>query len=66
MFQDIKRGNSTYQIPFTGIPFGILGKKTVDCTHGVHHCMSTKKRVLEEKIKKVRVIVNFSPVRETF
>ena len=66
MFEDIKRKNLTYQIPFTSIPVVILGKKKMDCTHGVDRCISTKKRILEEKIKKVRVIVNFSPVREKF
>ena len=66
MFQDIKRRNSTYQIPFTGIPFVIIGKKKTDCIHRVDRCISTKKRTLEEKIEKVRVIVNFSSVREKF
>ena len=40
MFQNEKRENSTYQTPFTGISFVILGKKNMDCTHGEDRCTS--------------------------
>ena len=66
MFQNEKRENSTYQIPFTGISFVILGKKNMDCTQGVDRCTSFEEEDAGGKIKKVRVIVNFFPVRENF
>ena len=59
LFQDVKRENSTCQTSFTGIPFVILGKKIMYCTHGVDSYISTKQKILEEKIEKLRTIVNF-------
>ena len=49
----MKRKGSTQQIPFTGVPFVILGMKRLDYSHGVDRCTSTKKKRLERKIKKV-------------
>ena len=51
LFEDVKRPDSSIQIPYTGIPFVILGKKNLDCTHGVDRCLSTKKKRLEAKFK---------------
>ena len=36
----------------------------MDCTYGVDHCISAKRRIPKEKIRKTRTIGNFSPVRE--
>ena len=49
----MKRKGSTQQIPFTGFPFVILGTKRLDCTHEVDQYTSTRKKILEEKIKQV-------------
>lgn len=48
----------------TAIPFVIIGKKKMDCTHGVDSYISIKKRMLEERIKKDRTILNYYPVKE--
>jgi len=53
LFEDIKNDKYLQQIPFTGVPFIILGKKRYDCTHGVDRGISTKKKYKEEKLKKV-------------
>ena len=59
------RGNSTYQIPFTGIPFVILKKKYGLYT-GNRSLHINKKENAGEENKKVRAIVNFSPAKERF
>ena len=41
------------QIEFLGIPFIIMGKKKIDCTHGVDRNRSLKKKRLDEKAEKV-------------
>ena len=52
LFEGVKRKGSSQQIPFTGVPFVILGMKRLDYTHEVDRCASTKKK-LEKKIKQV-------------
>ena len=54
LFEDIKRGHSARQIYFTGVPFIIMGMKRLDCAHGVDHCVSSKKKRSENKIKHVK------------
>ena len=41
LFEDVQRKDSATQIPFTGTPFIILGKKKLGCTHGVDGCISS-------------------------
>lgn len=54
LFEDVKTKELQQQISFTGVPFVILGKKSLDCTHGVDHGISKKKKRADEKsIKKV-------------
>lgn len=36
----------------------------MDCTHGVDSYISIKRRMLEERIKKDRTILNYYPVKE--
>ena len=43
LFEDIKVEGSEQQIKFNGSPFIILGKKLLDCTHGVDHAIARKK-----------------------
>ena len=45
------RKGSTQQIPFTGVPFVILGMEGLGCTHVVDRCSSTKKKRSDKKIK---------------
>ena len=54
LFEDIKRGHSARQIHFTGVPFIIMGMKRLDCAHGLDHCVSSKKKRTENKIKQVK------------
>ena len=44
LFESVKRKGSSQQIPFTGVPFVILGMNRLDCTHGVDRCALTKKK----------------------
>ena len=53
LFEDIKRPDTAQQIPFTGVPFVILSKKRLDCTHGVDYNISTKNKRQEAKRSKV-------------
>ena len=68
LFEDLKREDSVNQIFFVGHPFIILGKKFMDCTHGVDHCVSTKKKLLEKKIKVVcyKYLIFFQIYSENF
>ena len=54
LFEDIKREGTQQQIVFTGIPFVILGKKILDCSHGVDREISTKKKRRDAKVKQVK------------
>ena len=57
LFEDIKVEGSEQQITFNGSQFIILGKKLLDCTHGVDHAVSREKQKIEEKVNnKVRII----------
>ena len=49
----VKRQGSSQQIPFTGVPFVILGMNRLDCTHGVDRYTSTKEKRLEKKVKQL-------------
>ena len=49
LFEDVKNVNSSRQIEFTGVPFVILGSKMMDCTHGIDHTLSRKRKKLEQK-----------------
>lgn len=51
LFEDIKNKESLQQILWSGTPFVIVGKKSLDCTHGVDHGISKKKKIQDEKIK---------------
>ena len=53
LFDDVQRKDSTTQIPFTGTPFIIIGKKKLDCTHGVDRCILSKRKCLQAKLSKV-------------
>ena len=53
LFKDVQQKDSTTQIPFTGTPFIILGKKKLDCTHGVDRYISSKRKHLQAKLSKV-------------
>ena len=56
LFEDIKRGHSVWQIYFTGVPFIIMGMKRLNCAHGVNHCVSSKKKRMENKIEQVKAL----------
>ena len=43
LFQDVIKKGVKSQIPFTGYPFVILGKKRLECTHGVDRNSSKRK-----------------------
>ena len=49
LFEEVKNVNSSRQIEFTGVPFVILGSKMMDCTHGIDHTLSRKRKKLEQK-----------------
>ena len=49
LFEDVKQPNQRQQIEFSGIPFIIIGKKALDCTHGTDHSISTKKKAEAKK-----------------
>ena len=51
LFEDIKSAHSLQQIRWSGNPFIIIGKKSLDCTHGVDHSLSKKQKIKENKIK---------------
>ncbi|XP_057292167.1 uncharacterized protein LOC130614741 [Hydractinia symbiolongicarpus] len=51
LFEDIKNKESPQQILWSGTPFLIVGKKSLDCTHGVDHGILKKKKIQDEKIK---------------
>ncbi|XP_057296487.1 uncharacterized protein LOC130625411 [Hydractinia symbiolongicarpus] len=51
LFEDIKNKESPQQILWSGTPFVIVGKKSLDCTHGVDHGILKKKKIQDEKIK---------------
>ena len=53
LFEDVQRKNSATQFPFTGTPIIILGKKNLDCTHGVDRYISSKRKRLQAKLNKV-------------
>jgi len=57
LFEDIQREGTHPQIKFTGIPFLILGKKDLDCSHGIDRDISTKKKRKEKKIQEVLYII---------
>lgn len=50
LFEDIKLKDEKQQITYSGTPFVILGKKSLDCTHGTDHGKSKKAKRLEEKL----------------
>ena len=52
-YEDVQRKDSTTDIPVTGTPFIILGKKTLDCTRGADRCISSKRKRLQGKLNKV-------------
>ena len=64
LFGDVQRKNSATQIPFTETPFIILGKKKLDCTHGVDGCISSKRKRLQAKLNKVCNIQSFNMQRK--
>ena len=49
LFEDAKSVNTSRKIEFTGVPFVILGSKMMDCTHGIDHTLSRKRKKLEQK-----------------
>ncbi|XP_057305074.1 uncharacterized protein LOC130642021 [Hydractinia symbiolongicarpus] len=51
LFEDIKNKESPQQILWSGTPFVIVGKKSLDCTRGVDHGILKKKKIQDEKIK---------------
>ena len=50
LFEVIKVEGSEQQIKFNSSPFIILGEKLLDCTHGVDHAISRKKRQIEKRV----------------
>ena len=50
LFEDVRVKDRLKQIEFMDIPFIIMGKKKLDCTHGVHRNRSLKKKRLDEKV----------------
>ena len=51
LFEDIKSAHSLQQIRWSGNPFIIIEKKSLDCTHGVDHSLSKNQQIKENKIK---------------
>ena len=51
MFEDRKVRDKEQQIKFSGHPFVILGNNLLDCTHGVNHHLSRKKRSARRQLK---------------
>ena len=50
LFEDVRVKDRLKQIEFMDIPFIIMGKKKLDCTHGVDRNRSLKKKRLDEKV----------------
>ena len=56
LFEDKKTNDEKAEkIVFSGVPFIIVGSKHLDCTHGIDHAISRKKKQQEEKLN-VKVI----------
>ena len=55
LFEDVRVKDRPKQIEFIGIPFIIMGKKKLGCTHGVDRNRSLKKKRLDEKVEKVYI-----------
>ena len=51
LFEDIKSAHSLQQIRWSGNPFIIIGKKSLDSTHGADHPLSKKQKIKENKVK---------------
>ena len=63
IFEDIKSNEYSQQITWSGTPFIVIGKKSLDCTHGKDHSVSKKQKNKDAKIKgKVRLYKLFKVV----
>ena len=47
--EDVKNVNSSRHTEFIGVPFVILDSKMMDCTHGIDHTLSRKRKKSEQK-----------------
>uniref|UniRef100_A0A7M5V9P8 Uncharacterized protein n=1 Tax=Clytia hemisphaerica TaxID=252671 RepID=A0A7M5V9P8_9CNID len=59
MYEDIKRQNSINQIPFTGYPFIVIGKKQFECTHGKDRNVKQKRKRKQEKLQQKENELNY-------
>ena len=51
LFEGIKSTHGLQQIKWSGNPFIIISKKSLDCTHGADHSLSKKQKIKENKMK---------------
>ena len=62
LFKDIKSAHGLQQKKWPGNPFIIIGKKSLDCTHGTDHSLSKDQKMKEYKTKEKVFFTVFLPL----